>query len=436
MGELTKCLAGFWAATLTMGALTLAPLRAQTEQLRLILKGEWSEAGSDWSATSVQVVSNYAFVAELRWLDTNRPGRLAVLDLSNPTNPVPLGFYETSNQVKGVHVVGSLAYLAEGTWRTGTNDPGALEIVDVRNPTNLVRLGGINTQGCARRVQVAGHLAYVSESQHWTGSNLLGSLTVFDVSNPSNPIRVGAYQTAGDINDVQVAGIHAYVAGGNADLLVLDVSNPASPALVGSYSTNVVNPDTGLPGGPSVDVQVVGNYVFAASPEGLHLFDVSTLENPLPIGSFIGPPTHLIHVAGKFGFVAFSFPISPGPTGYLGIFDARNLPALGSNGGVIGGTSWVASDVAVMDQYAYVAAGNAGLLVFEIKTVSSPSITSVTREGNKLILSWAGVPGLRLQRSESIDGERWLDVPDSEGQSRIELPLSNDHEFFRLSLDF
>ena len=29
-----------------------------------------------------------------------------------------------------------------------------------------------------------------------------------------------------------------------------------------------------------------------------------------------------------------------------------------------------------------------------------------------------------------------MDVPDSEGQSRIELPLSNDHEFFRLSLDF
>lgn len=432
---LSALLITFWVNALMISALGLAPLHAQTEPFRFNKKGEWS-VGLDWSASSVEIVSNLAFVTSLSWSATNRLSRLTVLDLSNPTNPAPLGHYETSNRVNGLHAVGSHAYIAGGTWSPGTNDPGSLEIIDVSNPTNLLRVASITNLGVAQSLEVVGNYAYVTERERWTGSNSLGALSIIDVSNPANPIRVGRYSTNGHFYDLRVSGPHAYVAGGNADLLVLDVSNPTAPALLGNYSTNADNPFTGTRGGPAVDIDVLGSYVSAAGPDGLHVIDVSNPSAPFRVGGWLGGILFKFQVAGTYAFVGQSY--ANGLQGTLlrwWIFDVSQPPAIVPFSGEVRPTRWPVDDVVIADPYAYIASGTNGLLVFEVEPAEVPSPISVTPRDDVLILTWKGAPGVILQWTPDLVGPaEWIDVPGSDGQSSIELPMWRERAFFRLIL--
>jgi hypothetical protein len=88
-------------------------------------------------------------------------------------------------------------------------------------------------------------------------------------------------------------------------------------------------------------------------------------------------------------------------------------------------------DVHVVGNQAYLARGYHGLLVFEV--VESPYIKSVRRSGNNLVLSWNGAPGLRLQRTPSLNSPAWTDVVESAGASEISLPIGAGSEFYRLA---
>ncbi len=67
---------------------------------------------------------------------------------------------------------------------------------------------------------------------------------------------------------------------------------------------------------------------------------------------------------------------------------------------------------------------------FEI--IERPAIRSVALARNRLVLSWEGAPGLRLQGAAAIANAPWTDVPGSEGQSSFEFLLTDEDGFFRL----
>ena len=69
-----------------------------------------------------------------------------------------------------VQVVGQHAYAALGSQGLG--------VYDVSNPTNSVRVGGYDTRGCAYGVAVAGTTP--------TWRMAMAGLQVIDVSNPAN----------------------------------------------------------------------------------------------------------------------------------------------------------------------------------------------------------------------------------------------------------
>lgn len=62
-----------------------------------------------------------------------------------------------------------------------------------------------------------------------------------------------------------------------------------------------------------------------------------------------------------------------------------------------------------------------------------PAITSLSVNAESLFLTWDFAPGFVLQRTASLDGPPWTDVPDSAGQSDIVLPMTSGNEFFRLT---
>jgi hypothetical protein len=148
--------------TLVALAVVSAPPR-----LEPLLQGQWPR----WSrgvARDVKVSGNYAYVA-------GEEGGLQVIDVSNPTNCVGVGGFDTSGTASGVAVSGNYAYIADA-------DAG-LQVIDVSNPTNCVRVGGFKTIGYAYGVAVSDNYAYVTDDY--------AGLQVIDVSNPANCVRVG-----------------------------------------------------------------------------------------------------------------------------------------------------------------------------------------------------------------------------------------------------
>jgi len=50
-----------------------------------------------------------------------------------------------------------------------------------------------------------------------------------------------------------------------------------------------------------------------------------------------------------------------------------------------------------------------------------------------LVLTWDFSPGFMLQRTASLSNPQWSEVPGSQGQTAVQLPLTNSNEFFRLA---
>jgi len=131
---------------------------------------------------------------------------LRVIDISNPSNPVEVGYYDTPGYAMGVAVSGSYAYVAD--WHYG------LRVIDITDPSNPVEVGYYNTPGYAYGVAVSGSYAYVADRR--------AGLRVIDITDPSNPVEVGYYDTPGYAMSVAVSGSYAYVADGGAGLQIYE----------------------------------------------------------------------------------------------------------------------------------------------------------------------------------------------------------------------
>lgn len=408
------------------GCLGQFTLFAQMRPLYLALNGVGVSANFPMGGggADVQVVGNYAYLAWLHDADTIHPGGLQIFDVTDPAAPRRVGGYESSVQVNAVRVVGGYAYLAEGARRTFTNDSGAFEIIDVSDPSRPVRAGGIAIRGRANGMHVAGSYAYVPESTRWTGSNLVGALEIFDVSSPTNPVRVATFDTGGSATSVDVSGGYAYLADGVTDLQVLDVGNPANPRRVGGYDTDEWRNYGGFEhGGAALRMQVVGRLVYSAGEDGLHILDVSDPANPVRVGGFnYFPFWGAFYVSGHYTYATLY-------SSFRNLVFLEELDVSDPANPVWTRADPIQADasIQVVDRRVYVPAEN--LLIYEFKEVP---VIRASRVGGMLILTWGDATDFILQRAASLTDFEWSDVPGSEGQGGIELPMGNGGEFFRL----
>ena len=168
-----------------------------------------------------------------------------MVDVSDPTQPTELGFYDTPGWAQAVYVSGTLAYVAAVE--------GGLRVVDVSDPRRPREVGVYGTPWDEFfDVEVPGTLAYVAAGE--------GGLRMVDISDPGRPREVGVYDTLwGEFFDVEVSGTLAYVAAGYyAGLRVVDVSDPANPRELGFYDT----PEY------AYDVVVSGTLAYLAAGDG------------------------------------------------------------------------------------------------------------------------------------------------------------------------
>jgi hypothetical protein len=181
---------------------------------------------------------------------------LRVVDVSDPSTPREVGFYQIPDLIfSKVVVSGQYAYVITVTeGKKGEIEAVLILIIDVSNSHSPHKAGSYSSK--SKKVydmDVSGTYAYVTDPKR---------LRVIDVSNPSSPREVSTYKV-GAPADVIVAGTYAYLTA-EWRLRVLDVSNPASPREVGSWD---------LPRGGRV-VAVSGTYVYVADREGLTILQV------------------------------------------------------------------------------------------------------------------------------------------------------------------
>jgi hypothetical protein len=206
-------------------------------------------------ALGVWVAGDYAYVAD-------GDNGLNIINISNPANPVKVGFYLASYLIQDVVVAGNYAYIAEG-WYHG------FRILDISTPANPTEVGFYETQGFVCAVAVSGRYAYVDDA--YTGFFIL------DISNPAVPNVVGSYEMADPTADMAVAGDYAYFS--SDGLMIIDISNPVAPKEVGFYDLHEI----------TIDIAVEGNYAYLHNYypwSGLHIIDISDPAAPTEVGFY------------------------------------------------------------------------------------------------------------------------------------------------------
>jgi hypothetical protein len=215
---------------------------------------------------------NYVYWADEAWLESgSRAGRIIVLDITDPTTPVPI-VVDTClpSPPTAIWIKGNYAYVALSPGHAG------LMVLDISDPYNIDSLGFFETPYGADNVYIKDNLAYVSA---------LG-LYVLDITDPSNPSLVTYYDIPGTSMDAFVDEPYVLVAG-NSSLLVFRASflvpgdanwdrevniidvvylinylfingpKPPNPSLADANSDCQINAD---------DVVYLMNYLFAEGP--------------------------------------------------------------------------------------------------------------------------------------------------------------------------
>ncbi len=355
----------------------------------------------------VVVVRPKAYVTSKVWnydLRKYDPGRLYVIDISNPSNPVIEDNMETLlGSATGLAVIKDTAYISD--------ESGSLQAIDVSDPENLTSIDVIPVPGPARDVAVVEHKAYVAWGDRDNDNKeYFGGLCVINVSNPANlsiieseNMDIGyadcltvtgntAYvmlressgnSTTGRLNvidlkslttieneepsgiaqQIVVTGKTAYVADGDG-LQIIDVSDPVNPIIIGTVNTQ----------GSAKGVTVIGQTAYVADgSEGLQILDVSNPVNNLKKVWTTNTPGSAegLEVIGKTAYIA------DGSEG-LQIIDVSNLrsPKIIRSVSVDTPeyTPGYAKDVAVIGKMAYVAYGSGGLQVIDVSNLRSPKI--------------------------------------------------------------
>lgn len=303
----------------------------------------------------VTVAGDYAYVVEWNY---GSYGDLWVVDISTRARPEVVGFNDTPVGAKNVTVAGNYAYVA---------DDSSLRVIDISNPTMPVEVGF--SPGGALDVAIVGDYAYVA-----TGN---AGLRVVDVSTPADPREVGTCDTPGSAGSVAVAGHYAYIADGMAGLRVIDVSVPASPTKVSSYDVPGEAVDVAIAGDYAyiAEAQVWDGSQYIGG--GLQVVNISTPADPTAVGFYRTPgDARSVVVDGDYAYVA-EIPRWDGSQyvgGGLRVMDV--VAPIHPKEVDFCPTPGQASSVAVAGSHIYVADEEGGLVIFQFPPSTSASIST------------------------------------------------------------
>jgi hypothetical protein len=270
-----------------------------------------SGGGHGGKVKRIRLAGEYAYVTvESEWKPEN--GGIRVMRISDPANPVEVGFYLTGPQYPLLAMAGSYGYV----WDNGGDQSNRLvDFSDPAEPKDVVT-------GVLSRVI----FAIVDGRAYAWGDH---QIEIFDVSDPAHPMLVGTVKPDAPPSTATAEGAYLYVISEARVLEIVDVSDPAAPRVVGqadysrdmpdsitvsggrAYLTSkknqlltvvdVSDPSRPTTGGSArieeddawgvmIDVAAAGDYAYvAAGVGGLRVFAVGEAGRPAEIAAYEGP---------------------------------------------------------------------------------------------------------------------------------------------------
>ena len=255
-----------------------------------------------------------------------------ILDISDPQNPIELGFYQLAGDVCRFIDV-SDNYIFAVNRNRSENDSSSLMVIDVSNPNNPQVIGeSPQFEDIAVDFSVLDNFVYILTTSYQNGNNKICKI---DITNPSNPIIYSNYSTGTDwLSQLYIS--HNY-------LFILEY-----PQLL-IYN----NAD-------SLDIEPLGSFIFT---------------NNQSVNSIIEYENYLYIPGTKMDTLDLRLLI-------LTILDIANpsTPIEISCYNEILTGYWVES-MDLSDNYAYVALGPGGLKIIDVGDVLNPELTSAYHTG-------------------------------------------------------
>ncbi|MDI6767728.1 MAG: T9SS type A sorting domain-containing protein [Bacteroidota bacterium] len=225
-----------------------------------------------------------SMTAQGKYVYTSSNSGNFVLDVSNPYEPIVVGYFKVSSRGQPIVLQNSLLHMAT---RTGYN------IINVANIDSMFEVGKFLTGGRPNDIAIQGNYAYVATGRP--------GLTILDLTNPTAPVRVGVLPLDRETWHIIVADSTAYL-GADSTVYIIDISNKSFPLLI-----NTIKADTW-----SVGYLYENNkrlYIIHPSIQTL-IYDVSNFQNLILLGSYPLAGRELVvrdsiayHANGTGGFV-------------------------------------------------------------------------------------------------------------------------------------
>jgi hypothetical protein len=327
-------------------------------------------------ADSVVVAGKYAYV-------TCSYEGLRIIDIADPTTPKEIGFFKKGPYAEyyyDVFVVGNHAYLAV---------TDGLHIIDITNPTDPVEIGFFEGWS-GRGVSVAGNYAYVADGS---------GLAIFEVADPTDPTLKSYRSTPGDAMKVTVDGNYAYISDYAGGLQIFDITDPTEPGNIGAYKQSTF-----------MTTIVEGNYAFVATGmSGMHVVDVTNPTDPTRISAY--------NMLGSAGTVTVDGNYAYAKAGGLRIINIAN-PAKSVEVGFYLLPGAFTVDVAVDGKYAYLIDSTNVLHIIDVTNPANPVEVGfyATPEEPMFVLDATGDYAYVANRR---DGLRIIDVADPTSPSEV-----------------
>jgi hypothetical protein len=164
-------------------------------------------------ADRVRVSGDRAYVLYFDGTWTFAHYRLYVYDVSDPAEPLPLGFIGLPDNCTSLFVAGDSVYVT--AFEQGFS---GVKAIDVSDPAQPAEAGAFTTPGMPHDVAVLDDIAFVADND---------SLLIYDVADLASVVEVGRYapEEAALIHYVTVDGQYVYIIDSLFGVRILDVSN-------------------------------------------------------------------------------------------------------------------------------------------------------------------------------------------------------------------
>lgn len=263
-------------------------------------------------------------------------GTLAIVDISDLSQPVALGSRETSAEL--IAVAEPYVYELQALF--------GLTVVDASDPQDMLEVGGVTLPWAFDFADVWGSALIASHDR---------TLVFFNVADPTSPVVAAEIDLDYDTTSIAVANPYLVAGRSNRGVGIYDVSVPEYPVEIGAVDTP----------GVTRGVEAADGIVWVADDwAGVEAIDLSDPTAPR-ILDFLDTPGTARAVEVENGLVY----VADGTEG-LRILDGTQLPGIVELGSL--DTPGVALNVDVVGDRAYIADWHGGLRIVDVSNPEVP----------------------------------------------------------------